>query len=227
MPRRPWNGQKRIADEYGLEMWLALGRIYRGWATSAQGEAEEGIREFQRGLTAYDATGGKLWRAPFLGLMAKAFGRARRLHEALTAVTEALALVRETGENCSAAELYRIPGDVLTMQAAGGARGSDESHPSPLDEASSPLVARAEASFNEALSIARQQQARSWELRAATSLGRLYLRQGKRDRARRIVTSAHDLFAEAGETADVKAAREVLNSLSRGPTPESRTGRQA
>src|SRR5262249_1096672 len=72
-----------LADEYGLEMWTALGHIHRGWARSEQGQVQDGIEELQRGLSAYEATGGKLWRAHFLGLLAQTLAGAQRADEAL------------------------------------------------------------------------------------------------------------------------------------------------
>ena len=120
----------------------------RGWARAEQGETDAGIQELQRALAAYDATGAKLWRAHFLGLLARAQAKAGRQGEALTTVDEAIALVERTSDNCSAAELHRIRGDVLIAQ----------SKPKP-----------ALASFAQALEIARRQQARSWEERILAS----------------------------------------------------------
>ena len=99
-------------------------------------------------MAAYDATGAKLWRAHFLGLLARGLEKAGRPGEALATVNEAIALVEQTSDNCSAAELHRIRGDVLVSQ----------SKPKP-----------ALACFERALAIARRQHARSWEQRILAS----------------------------------------------------------
>ena len=202
-----------IADEYGLEMWTTLGRIHRGWARLEQGAVDEPMRELERGLAAYQATGGRLWRGHALGLLAAALARTGRIEEGLATVAEALALVDEIGEHCPAAELHRLQGELLIMQASGTAKPTAAAAAARFDKAESPLVARAEACFDRALALAREQQARSWELKVATSLGRLLQRQGKRDKARRMVKGAYDWFAEGHETADLRAARTVLAAL--------------
>jgi len=137
-----------ISDESGFVLWSAFGHMSRGWARAEQGETDAGIQELQRALAAYDATGAKLWRAHFLGLLARALGKAGRHGEALTTVDEAIALIARTSDNCSAAELHRIRGDVLVSQ----------SKPKP-----------AHASFEQALAIAHQQRARSWKQRILAS----------------------------------------------------------
>ena len=137
-----------IADESGLVLWSAFGHMSRGWARAVDGQTDAGIQELERALTAYDATGAKLWRAHFLGLLARALATAGRQGDALTTVDEAIALAARTSDNSSSAELHRIRGDVLVAQ----------SKPKP-----------ALASFEQALSIARQQRAKSWELRILAS----------------------------------------------------------
>jgi len=149
-----------------------------------------------RGLIAYQVTGARLWRAYFLGLLAQALTRAERVQEGLDAAAEALAVVRDTGEQGAAAELHRVYGELLLARAS----------PDP--------VAEAEDSFKRALAIARTQQAKSWELRAATSLARLYVQQGKMAKARRLVAPVLEWFTEGHETADVRAARAVLGKSS-------------
>ena len=187
-----------LGEEYGLELWVAFGNMNRGWAAVEQGHVEEGIDGLRRGLAAYEATGAKLWRAHFLGLLAQALAKADRVEEGITEVTEALALVQETGENCAAAELHRILGELLIMRATDG------------DGRMTP----AEDCFKQALTIARQQQGKSWELGAVTSLGRLYRRQGKRGEAQRIVRETYEWFKEGFETADLQAAKALLIELS-------------
>ena len=189
-----------LAEEYGLELWVAFGHMTRGWAAVAQGHGDDGITAMRRGLAAYAATGARLWRAYFLGLLAQALASADRVDEAIAEVTEALSLVQESGENCSAAELHRIHGELLIVRATD----------------SNGLMTAANDCFGQALTIARQQQARSWELRALTSLGRLRQRQGKRAEARRTVKESYQRFEEGFETADLRAAKTLLDEL--GPS---------
>jgi predicted ATPase len=182
-----------LGEEYGLEVWLAFGLIQRGWTRAEQGEAAEGIDEIRRGLAAYEATGAKLWRAQFLGLLARALARDERPDEGLAIVTEALALAFETGERDCLPELHRLEGELRLVDG---------------DAAS---AARAEACFMESLAVARQQQARSLELRATTSLARLRQQQGRADEAARIVGEALAWFTEGFETADLRAAAALIH----------------
>jgi DNA-binding winged helix-turn-helix (wHTH) protein/predicted ATPase len=188
-----------IADEYGLSVWLALARIIRGWARVEQGACDEGIDEIRRGLSTYEATGARLWRAQSLGLLAQALATAGRHDEAMDAAIDALNLVRQTGEEGSVADLLRIEGDLLLARAVTeGPR----------------VVMQAEKSLTRALAIARAQQARAWELRAATSLARLHCQQGRSAEAVRAVRSVLNWFTEGHDTADLHAARAVLGDAS-------------
>ena len=120
--------------------------------------------------------------------------------EGLAAITEALALKERSGEEFYTAELYRLQGElVLHMRRA--APQETEGLPSP------------EACFQQALSIARQQQAKSWELRAATSLARLWQQQGKRAEAQALLAPIYDWFTEGFDTADLQEARALLQAL--------------
>jgi predicted ATPase len=177
-----------LAEEYGLAVWIALGQMNRGWARVEQGSVNEGLQELRRGLIAYQVTGARLWRAYFLGLLAQALTRAERVQEGLDAAAEALAVVRDTGEQGAAAELHRVYGELLLARAS----------PDPVVEA--------EDSFKRALAIARTQQAKSWELKVATSL--CGLTRGRHER--RLVTETYDWFMEGHQTADLRAARGIL-----------------
>ena len=181
-----------LAEEYGLAVWIALGLMHRGWALTEQGAVGDGLQELRRGLAAYEATGARLWRAHFLGLLAQALAKADRMQEGLTAAAEALAVVRETGEQGSAAELNRVYGELLL---ATGSSGS---------------VSEAMDYFTRALAIAREQRAKSWELRVATSMWTLSRHRSERGNARRLVKETYGWFTEGHETADLRAAREVL-----------------
>jgi predicted ATPase len=149
-----------------------------------------------------------LWRAQSLGFLAQALARSGRGEEAEAAVLEALDLVQETGEGGAAADLHRVHGDVLLTRAIpdGPRRGAARAGlgiPASVATDIEECLARA-------LSIARAQQARSWELRAASSLARLYRCQNRAADAVRVITPLVEWFTEGHDTADVKAARALV-----------------
>ena len=143
---------------------VAWATVLHGWALAMQGQGEAGLAEMRQGLAADLATGSKSWQPYCLGLLAEAYGAGGHPDAGLTALAEALAVMDTTELRSYAAELYRLKGALLQQQAV-------------------PDASQAEACFHQALDIARQQQAKSWELRAAVSLSRLWQQQGKRDEA--------------------------------------------
>src|SRR5262249_36496756 len=145
----------------GFPHWRAYSVILRGWALAHQGQAQEGIAQIEQGLRAYRATGAELWRPYLLALLAEAHGTIGKPEEGLTLLTEALTLVETTGQRWCEAELYRLKGELLLQQSSGNAT-------------------EAKTCFHQAITIAQSQQAKSWELRATTSLARLWQQQGKR-----------------------------------------------
>ena len=197
-----------LATEQGFPYWMAAGAILRGWALAAQGQAEEGISHMQQGLTAYGATGAKYCRPFWLTMLAEAYGQVGRADEGLRALDEALAHVDRSGERFWEAELHRLQGELLLSQSTG-----QSSAPTAAPERS--LIAEAEACFARALDIARRQQAKSWELRTAMSLSRLWQRQGKRAAAYDLLTPVYGWFTEGFNTADLQEARALLEELER------------
>jgi predicted ATPase/DNA-binding winged helix-turn-helix (wHTH) protein len=183
-----------LATENALPHWLALGTMYAGWALAAQGRMAEGLAQIQQGLAGYRATGVGLGVTRWLGLLAEVYGRNGRAAEGCALFPEALAVAHNENPNHEA-ELYRIQGDLLAQV---GGRHTEE---------------KAEASMHQALAMARQQQARSLELRAAISLGRLWQHQGKRDTARHLLGSVYHWFTEGFDTADLQKARIMLDEL--------------
>jgi DNA-binding winged helix-turn-helix (wHTH) protein/predicted ATPase len=183
-----------LATEYAFPHWLALGTMYAGWALAAQGRVTEGLAQMQQGLAGYRAAGVGLGVTRWLGLLAEVYGRNGRTAEGRMLLPEAFAAAHNENPNHEAA-LYRIQGDLLTQE---GSKHMEE---------------EAEASLHRALAIARQQQARSLELRAAVSLGRLWQHQGKRDAARDLVASVYGWFSEGFDTADLQAAQALLAAL--------------
>jgi predicted ATPase len=153
-----------FATEQGFAEYLARGTILRGWALAEQGQGETAIAQMRQGLAALQATGTETHQFYYLALLAKAYGAGAQAEEGLTVLAEALAALERTGERAHVPELYRIKGELL-LNAVCGVQHAE----------------LAEECFQQALAVARRQQARSWELRAALSLSRLWQQQGKRD----------------------------------------------
>ncbi len=188
-----------LSTEQGFSYWLLAGTIWRGWALAVQGQEEEGLTDIRHGLSVIQTTGTTLFQPYCLGLLAEVEGQAGQVEAGLSTLAEALELVAKTGERFHHAELYRLKG-VLTLQAPS---------PSRADH-----VTEAEACFQQALNVARQQEAKSWELRAVTSLARLWQQQGKEAKARDLLAPVYDWFTEGFDTADLKDAKALLDSLS-------------
>ena len=159
------------------------------------GEVQEGIAQIRQGMATRRSRGVRCYLPGILRSLAEAQTRAGHPEEALATVTEALALVEETDERHWEAELYRLQGELWLAE-------DDE--------------AEAETSLHKAIEVARRQQARSWELRAAMSLCRLWDAQGtpgKRAEARQLLQEVYGWFTEGFDTADLKAARALLEEL--------------
>jgi len=189
-----------LSSEAGFGLYLALGTAIRGWALSAQGHAEEGMAQTRQGMAAFQALGVKLYLPCYLAMLAEAYDSMGQAEEALRMLAEALRVADKTGEYVYKAELYRLQGELLLQQATGS---GDE----------------AEACFHQALDIARRQQAKSWELRTAMSLARLWQRQGKHAEARTLLAPIYGWFTEGFDTADLQEARALLEELSRSKAP--------
>jgi predicted ATPase len=185
----------RVSTEQGFASWLALGTILRGWALAQQGQGEEGIAQMRQGLAAYLATGAELGRPRQLAMLAEAYGRVGQTAEGLAILAEALTAVYNTGERSYEAELYRLKGELLLARSAA-------------------KQAEADACFRQALDVARRQQAKSWELRAAMSLSRLWQQQGKRIEARQLLAPVYGWFTEGFDTADLQEAKALVAELS-------------
>jgi predicted ATPase len=197
-----------LADEYGLELWLAYGLIELGWAEAELGNSQPGIEKMQRGVTAYEATGAKLWSSYFLGLLADQLAKAGRVEEGLTTIIKALTHVEKSGERYSVAELHRIKGELI-MKTGDSVPLSKPRRDKPRKV--SPALVQAQSCFEEAVAIAKQQQTRSWELRANMSLHRLDpLRRKSHPQLADIYLS----FTEGHDTADLKQARAILEQAS-------------
>jgi predicted ATPase len=185
----------RLSTEQGFALFLAWGSVLQGWALAMQGQVEEGVALMRQELAAQRATGAWLMRAHYLALLAEAHGKARQTEEGLTVLAEALDVAHRTGDRMWEAELYRLKGELLLGQVV-------------LD------APRAETCFHQALAVARRQQAKALELRAATSLSRLWQQQGKRDAARQLLAPIYGWFTEGFDTADLQEAKRLLDALS-------------
>jgi predicted ATPase len=184
-----------LSAEQGLPFWEAVGMVMRGWALAAQGQAEAGITQLTQGLAAYRATRQRIFLPYYHAMLAEIFGRLGQPGVGFDLLAEAQAMMEQSGEYRWKAELYRLQGELLRQQAT-------------------PTCRRAEACFHRALVIAHQQQARSWELRAATSLARLWQQQGKRQAAYDLLAPVYHWFTEGFDTADLREARALMQALS-------------
>jgi predicted ATPase len=182
-----------LCREGEFRLWLAQSHVVRGWALAHQGQ-EEGIAELREGMQAWRATGAVLARPMHLGLLAESCGRVGRRDEGLALLGEALTAIEKTGERWEEAEVYRIKGELLGMSA------EDD-------------CAEAEGCFRRALEVARRQQARSLELRATTSMARLWHRRGQGPAARQLLGDTYQWFSEGFDTPDLRDARAVLAGL--------------
>jgi class 3 adenylate cyclase len=181
-----------LASERGFLFWLAQAMYLRGKVLVAEGQAAEGIAELSRGAASVETTGGVagIWKLS----LAEGYGKLGRPEEGLAAIAQSLDLMNRTGLRYLEAELYRVKGE-LTLLGAPGAAGA------------------AESALRQAVASARRQDAKSWELRAVTSLARLLKAQGKRDEARTMLGEIYGWFTEGFDTADLKSARALLDEL--------------
>jgi DNA-binding winged helix-turn-helix (wHTH) protein/predicted ATPase/class 3 adenylate cyclase len=182
-----------LATEHGFVQWAAQGTILRGRVLATQGHAGEGMAQIQQGLAAYRTTGSALLQPYFLALLAEAYRHAGQAEAGLAVVTDALRLVDDTGERWYQAELYRLKGELLL-------------------DLSAERQADAALCIQQALDIARQQQAKSLELRAVMRLARLWQQQGRVDAARQLLTESYGWFTEGFATADLQEAHRLLQA---------------
>jgi len=188
-----------VSTEHGLPYWLACGTLLQGWATSAQGNIQDGIAQMRRGLDAHRAAGGEDQRPYFLGLIADSYRRAGDRRAALGTLDDAMAIVEQSGEHCYEAELYRLKGTCLA---------------GPADEDATAAACDDEAAdcFHRAIARARRQGARALELRAASDLARLLQRQGKTADAKQVLSDVYLGFTEGFATHDLRDAKALLDA---------------
>lgn len=207
-----------IATEHGFSQFIAHGAILKGWALAEQGSEEEGVALMRQGLAAMQTTGAELSRPWFLALLAEAYGKYGRFAEALEASAEALALVQRSNECLAEAELYQLKG-LLTLQQEARGQSLEPGPPSSQtlslqSPVSSEAAREAEECFLKAIESARQQQAKSLELRAVMRLCRLWRQQDKKNDARHMLSAIYNWFTEGFDTADLQEAKALLDELS-------------
>jgi len=181
-----------IATEQGFPFWGALGTICRGWVKAKDADVIEGISILRHGLRAFRATGAQAWVPFLIAFLARACEIAGQVEEGLTLLDDAMQIAKRTGVRWFEAELYRHKGQLLLRQGRTQA---------------------AEELYHRALAIAREQEAKLWELRAVASLARLRRDQGRPAEARDLLAPVYGWFTEGFDTPDLKEAKALLDEL--------------
>jgi class 3 adenylate cyclase/predicted ATPase len=182
-----------LSKEHGFPFWLEVGMIRQGWALAAQGQGAEGLAQIHQGLAARRTTAEGI-RPQIAAMLAEAHGSAGQAEAGLHVLAEAFTTMVYSGERQYEAELHRLKGELLLQHAV-------------------TQPGEAATCFQQALTIARHQQAKSLELRAATSLARLWQRQGKRTEAYELLAPVYGWFTEGFDTADLQEAKMLLEAL--------------
>jgi predicted ATPase len=178
--------------EQGFPYWQAQARIYQGWIIARSGDVKSGLCAIREGLTASKATGARIWVARHLALEAQAEAFGGQFVTALALLKEALTKSRERREHWYEAELHRLVGKLLLK----------------MDRQEEAVI-----EFNRAFTVARTQQARIWELRAATNLAQVWRDQGKHASAHELLAPLYGWFTEGFDTPDLIEAKALLDEL--------------
>ena len=192
------NAQARLAlsTESGYFTGRALSEIYLGWTDAIGGDLDGGIARMKRHMLELKAVGSEYISDRYFSFISTALGHEKRFDEGLGAIDESFQFLERTGQQFYEAELHRLRGELLLAQDPSG-------------------FAQAEKSIRTAIEISRRQHAKSWELRATTSLARLLAKQRKRDKARKMLAEIFDWFTEGFDTADLRDAKTLLDELNR------------
>ena len=188
-----------VAGDKGAFFWKVIGTMAQGWVFALTGKASDAADLLTSGLGAFRSTGSTLWMPLHMSCLAIAYRDLDRFDEAWHCIGEATTAIETTGERWYEAEVLRVAGEIAMM--------------SPERD-----TAKAEMFFDRALAVARQQQARSWELRAAMSMAQLWRDQGQRDKARDLLAPVYGWFTEGFDTLDLKDAKALLDDLHVQPT---------
>jgi len=193
-----------VSSEHGLVLYRAMAAIMQGWALNEYGRHAEAIERINHGLEALQTTGTELVRPHFLGLLAEALLSAGRYDEALAKLQDGLNLAERGDERYYEAELYRLKGEILLKQTG----WADTRKKSQVAEK---VLAQAENCFEQSMKIAKKQRSRSWQLRTATSLFRLYYDGKRHEKGVALLKEAYEMFSEGLITADLRAAKVLLD----------------
>ena len=206
--RREWQASERecmkvltIAEEYALGDMAKHASVLNAAMLAFQEPTEEALLRAKQAIDSMTARGLRALKTASLATMGRLLWMTGRCAEGLAVIAEALALVEDTGERYSEAELWRVKGELLLKASA------------------SNTPAEAESCYRKAIEIARRQRAKAWELRAATSLARLWQRQGNHEAARPMLAEIYGWFSEGFDTADLKDAKALLDELSSEHSP--------
>jgi predicted ATPase len=183
-----------VADERGALYWKALGAAVRGWLFALTGRASDAVRTITSGITSLRSAGANLYEPMHLQYLARAYAELGQLDDAWRCIDDAIEKVERSKEKWAEAEVHRVAGEVALKSLA-------------------PDAEKAEKYFDRALVVARQQQAKSWELRAAMSMARLWRDQGKPQQAHELLAPVYGWFTEGFDTLDLKQAKTLLDEL--------------
>jgi predicted ATPase len=184
----------RLADEKGAALWKALATMQKGSVFALSEKVSEGIEMITSGIAAYRLTGSRVYLPIFWSHLSSAYAQLGQFDDAWRCIGEAMTAVEITKERWYEAEVNRIAGEIALLSPE-------------------PDVAKAEAYFARALAVAQKQEAKSWELRAAMSMARLWRDQGKPQRARELLAPIYGWFTEGFDTRDLKEAKTLLDGL--------------
>ena len=183
-----------LADEKGALFWKAWGTMQRGCALASTGKFSDAVHAINSGITAWRSTGSNFWLPLYLSYLARTYAELGQCDDSRHCIAEAIAAVETTKEKWCEAEVHRVAGEIALLRPE-------------------PDAAKAEAYFERALSVVREQQAKSWELRAAMSMARLWRDQGKRRQAHDHLAPIYGWFTEGFDTLDLKEAKALLDEL--------------
>jgi predicted ATPase len=187
-----------LAEQKDARFWKALAAMNQGCTLPLPDRAAEAAALLTSGMAAFRATGAKAWIPFYLPYLARAQAALGKVDEVWRSIADALSAAETTKETWCAAEIHRAAGEIALALAT-------------------PEAAKAEQHFQQALTLGRQQNAKSWELRAATSLARLWSDRGERQRAHDLLAPLHGWFSEGFDTLDLQQAAALLETIGREP----------
>ena len=183
-----------LADEKSSLFWKTLGMLTQGCALALTGKTTDAAQMITSGIKAFRSTGGTLWAPSWVSYLARAYADIGQFDDAWRCIAEATKTVQTTKEKWCEAEVHRTAGEIALKSP----------HPD---------LAKAEAYFERALAVAREQRAKSWELRAAMSMARLWRDQGKSQQARDLLAPIYGWFTEGFDTLDLRESKTLLDDL--------------